>query len=346
MMAASGRRYAERIDHAAVCRSGSSVSRATAPSAAGAVAPSSPSPMRRRSRPGTCCGAGGLAPPSEALAGAFGVAARASATAGDAAAAASAWAPFLAIGTSAATRPRVATEISHGLIPCLLSWVDAFGQTNAKCAANGYAPAAMRARSLGCIFAVLAVWSPLFIRPASGAIAVEATAPASRGGPGGPALAIKVDLPGARVVYETCAQAKCAVTPKSPSIPIDTDKATLPDASDVTTEVVPISAGRSVVHVRVPLRGSGEGGPLAPAWEGVFAAGAEPLFARVTGWTRGEAGERAGTALLFVDQGGIKTVAKGDIQEDLRICGEDATLLHAEVLEPQALVWRGASLQQ
>jgi HEAT repeat protein len=204
----------------------------------------------------------------------------------------------------------------------------------------------MCVRSLASIFAALALLSLPFIREASGAVAVEATAPAGGGGPGGGDLAIKVDLPEARVVYETCPQAKCAVTPKSPSIPIDADRATLPDAIDVTTEVVPIGAGRSIVHVRVPLRGAGGGGALAPAWEAVFAAGVEPLFAKVTGWTHGEAGERAGTALLFVDQGGTKTIAKGDIQEDLRICGEDATLLHPQVLEPQTLAWRGASLQQ
>jgi HEAT repeat protein len=234
--------------------------------------------------------------------------------------------------------------MSHGLIPSVLSWVGGFGQTNANFVASGYASPRMRRRLLGGFLAGLRlfvlVWASLFVRTAWAA--VEAAAPP---GAGTGALAVKVDLPGWRVFYEDCVQQPCAVTVQSKSVPISADKVSLPDPADVITEVVPIGGGRIIVHVRVPLQPAGL--PLTPAWEGVFAAGApQPLFKDVTGWRSGEPGERAGVALLFVDQNGTKAVAKGDIQEDLRICGDDSTLLHPQVLEPQTLIWRGASVQQ
>jgi hypothetical protein len=159
------------------------------------------------------------------------------------------------------------------------------------------------------------------------------------------ALAVHVDLAGARVEYQTCAQLPCAVTPQSPAVSIAADKGLLPPASEVVIEAVTLEGGKKLVHVRIPLLGGGD--PESPAWEGVFAAlapPAEPLFAAVTGFSRGEPGERSGVALEWVGDAAARTLAKGIIQEELRICGDDATLLKPQGLDPTSLAWRGASL--
>jgi HEAT repeat protein len=184
------------------------------------------------------------------------------------------------------------------------------------------------------LFAALALVTPM------ASAGVDALAPAG-GGLG--SLAVRVDLPGSRVFYATCAQAPCSVSAQSPSVAITLNRATLPDATEVATEVVSISGGKSLIHVRIPTRGASD--PSAPAWEGLFAAGTPPLFAGVTGYSRGEPGERTGTALRRVDLGPTLMLVQGDIREDLRICGDAATLLHPEGLN-SALAWQGATWQR
>jgi hypothetical protein len=158
------------------------------------------------------------------------------------------------------------------------------------------------------------------------------------------ALAIHVDLGGGYVGYQSCSRTPCVVNPSSARVDFKINRAALPDPADVLTELVPISGGKYVVHVRVPLRGANE--PLSPAWEGLFAAGAEPIFSSFTGWSRGEAGERTGAVLQILGDGESKTVVVGDIQEDLRICGDTATLLRPRGLDPTTLALRGATLQR
>jgi hypothetical protein len=170
---------------------------------------------------------------------------------------------------------------------------------------------------------------------------VDAIAPA---GGGLEALAVHVDLGDGHIAYQSCPQSPCAVRPSSPKLDFHVDRGALPDPADVAVEVMTISGGKRVVHVRVPLRGANEA--LSPAWEGLFAAGAPPLFAGFTGWTRGEPGERQGAALQMMGDGEAKTVVTGDIQEDLRICGDTATLLHPRGLDPKTLILRGATLQR
>jgi hypothetical protein len=179
----------------------------------------------------------------------------------------------------------------------------------------------------------------LFARIASAG--VDGVAPAG-GGLG--SLAVHVDLAAGQVAYQSCPQAPCAVGPSSPEVDLKWDRATLPGPAEVVTEVVTISGGKSLIHVRIPLRGESEA--LAPAWEGLFAAGAPPIFTGFTGWTRGEPGERSGAALQILGDGDAKTVVVGDIQEDLRICGDAATLLHPRGLDPKTLALRGATLQR
>jgi HEAT repeat protein len=171
--------------------------------------------------------------------------------------------------------------------------------------------------------------------------AVDAVAPLG-GGLG--ALAVHVDLGDGRVGYQPCPQALCTVGPSSPQIDLKVDPSALPAPQDVVTEVVPISGGKHLVHVRVPLRG--EDDPVSPAWEGLFAAGGPPIFAAFTGWTRGERGERTGVALRILDAGDAKTVVVGDIREDLTICGDAATLLRPRGLDPATLTLVGATLQR
>ncbi len=158
------------------------------------------------------------------------------------------------------------------------------------------------------------------------------------------ALAVHVDLSSGRVQYQSCAQAPCATGPQSPAVPITVAKALLPTPGEVVTEVVEIAAGKHVVHVRLPVLGGG--GLGAPAWEGIFASGAEPLFADMTGYVRGEPGERSGLGVQWLGEGGPKAIVKGELQEELRICGDETTLLRPQGLDPATLGWRGASLQR
>jgi HEAT repeat protein len=206
-------------------------------------------------------------------------------------------------------------------------------------------PSAMRRRIFALSFAGLA------LAAGTASATVDAVAPGGLGVspkvPGGASsgsIAVRVDLPGKRVVYQSCpAGAPCAVGPASPSVVIGADPTTFPSPANVSVDVVPVAGGRSVVHVRIPLAGPDE--PLAPAWEGLFASGAPPLFAAVTGWTQGQPGERSGTALRRVDVGSGKMMVQGDIREELRICGEDATLLRPQGLNA-SLAWQGASWQR
>jgi hypothetical protein len=216
-----------------------------------------------------------------------------------------------------------------------MTWDIESGQTNAKATTSDYALPAMHRR----IF--IAVFAGLALSPNAASALVDEVAPPG-GGLG--ALAVHVDLVGARVQYQSCPQAPCSVGPQSPAVPITADRATLPTPGEVSTEVVEIGGGKHVVHVRIPVLGGS--GPGAPAWEGIIASGTEPLFAGVTGWTRGEPGERSGVALQWLGDGGPKTVAKGDVQEELGICGDEVTLLKPQGLDPVTLAWRGASLQR
>jgi HEAT repeat protein len=185
------------------------------------------------------------------------------------------------------------------------------------------------------------LFAGLCLAPGTASAAVDIVAPA--GGVSG-AIAVRVDLPGRRVLYQSCSAGQpCAVGPSSPSVPIAADPTTYPRPADVSMEVVPVPGGRSVVHVRVPLSGANE--PLAPVWEGLFASGVPPLFAAVTGWTQGQPGERSGTALRRVDVGGGQMMVQGEIREDLRICGEDATILRPQGLNG-AFAWQGATWQR
>jgi len=149
-------------------------------------------------------------------------------------------------------------------------------------------------------------------------------------GGGLPALDVRVDLQAGAVVAGGA------------KVPIDLAKGRLPPEAQVVTETVPIGSGRRVVHVRVPASDA-EG----IAWEAIFAGGkAAPIFAGVTGYVSGDPGERTGQAVRIVPSGARSFVLVGSIREDLRVCGQDATLLDPEALYPASLDLRPATVQR
>jgi hypothetical protein len=78
----------------------------------------------------------------------------------------------------------------------------------------------------------------------------------------------------------------------------------------------------------------------------LLAGGKEPLFAGLTGWVAGEAGERRGLEVRVLPQDGGASVVLGDLREDLRICGDATTLLEPRALDPATLVFHGATMQR
>jgi hypothetical protein len=120
-----------------------------------------------------------------------------------------------------------------------------------------------------------------------------------------------------------------------------------PDDVDTTgslVESISIGDAKRVAHVRVPSKGR-----PGVSWEAVV-AGRDPavLWAGVTGFAGGEAGELAGEALDLParDDSGDRIVVLGEVREDLRICGQERTLLTPRVLDPQSLAFRGATMQR
>jgi HEAT repeat protein len=168
----------------------------------------------------------------------------------------------------------------------------------------------------------------LLAAPSAGA-ATQASAPA---GGGLPAMDVRVDL--ARAVVEA----------GGATIPIALEPTRLPAADDVTVEALDVGQGKHVVHVRVPAR---DAGTSAAAWEAVLAGGrGEPLFAGVTGFVDGDPGERTGKGVQVIESGDTSFVLVGDVREDLRLCGDAATLLDPQALYPGSLSFRPATVQR
>ncbi len=127
-------------------------------------------------------------------------------------------------------------------------------------------------------------------------------------------------------------------------VAIALDHADLPAEGDVVVEAVPIGKGRHVAHVRVPARGSSIAGR---AWEAIVAAGhPQPIFAGLTGFVSGDPGERTGKAVQVMASGASSFVVVGDIQEDLTLCGQAATLLDPQAVYPSSLELRPATVQR
>jgi hypothetical protein len=123
---------------------------------------------------------------------------------------------------------------------------------------------------------------------------------------------------------------------------IELDRGQLPGEKDVTVEAIAVGLGKHVVHVVVPAKDT-EG----LAWEALLAAGQRtPLFAGLTGYVAGDPGERTGREVRVVPVGDTSFVLVGDIREDLRICGQDSTMLETQALYPASLDLRSATAQR
>jgi HEAT repeat protein len=161
----------------------------------------------------------------------------------------------------------------------------------------------------------------------SAAAATHGSAPA---GGGLAALEVNVDL------------AKAVVRANALEVPIGLEASLLPGEADVVVEPVALGGGRSLVHVRVPARGSG---PTGLAWEALFASGRrDPIFSGMTGLAKGDPGERTGTAIRIVPRGPAFRVVVGDVREDLRICGQTETLLAPRLVDFASLELKPAAL--
>jgi hypothetical protein len=113
------------------------------------------------------------------------------------------------------------------------------------------------------------------------------------------------------------------------------------DGAKASVTAVAIGDGKRLAHVKVPSKGRAD-----VAWEALV-AGREPavLWSGLTGLAQGEEGERAGEA-LEVPVDGRGYVLVGEVREDLRICGQEETLLSPRALDPKTLTFRGASMQR
>jgi HEAT repeat protein len=127
---------------------------------------------------------------------------------------------------------------------------------------------------------------------------------------------------------------------KEREIPIGIERSRI-DAAASTIDVVPIAEGRSVAHVRVP-----DAQRKDLAFEVVIAGqGDEPIFKGLTGYTRGEEGDRSGQRVLVKDRDGqSKFVIIAETREDTRICGQSETVLGAKGLNPATMKLVGATL--
>ncbi|MDP8999711.1 MAG: hypothetical protein M3O46_06335, partial [Myxococcota bacterium] len=170
----------------------------------------------------------------------------------------------------------------------------------------------------------------LFGAGASRAVLAETHVALPSGG-GLPALDVKVDLDAA------------TVQANGEPIPIALDPTKLPSSAEVVTEPMAIGRGKHVVHVRVPAKDD----HANMAWEAIFAPGRpQPIFAGLTGLVGGDPGERTGKVVQIVPNGDESFVLVGDVQEELRICGQPLTLLNPLALYPASLELRPATVQR
>ncbi len=163
----------------------------------------------------------------------------------------------------------------------------------------------------------------------------------------------RLDEPGHVLLYRSChggdSDPSCSLTTGAQRLAIEPTAGAVDAAHAIFT---PVRVGtRTALHVTVPLAGVN---PAERAWEVVLVPGASSLLAAgVTGWARGEPGERAGVRVVELPlEGGAGTSGPGggteivvaEIHEDRRICGQAETLIQPRVLDPATLILRGATV--
>ncbi len=152
------------------------------------------------------------------------------------------------------------------------------------------------------------------------------------------ALEVQVDAQAGVVRMRRCKSGDCSDTGTLEEIAIPIEKSRI-DASKTTIESIAIGEGKHVVRVRVP-----DFQRKDLAFEIVASAQTtKPIFAGLTGYTRGSEGDRAGDVVLVYEN---KFVIVAETREDTRICGQAVTPLGARGLDPHSLELRGATLHR
>lgn len=200
-----------------------------------------------------------------------------------------------------------------------------------------FTPFAQRTRRVLLTMTVV-VAGALFSAP-SRASNTRAVAPA---GGGIDAIEATIDPRGGTIEVRQCKSADCSDSGGAVrSIPIPIDRPRL-DLAGASIAVLPIGEGRSALHVRIA-----DAQRKDLAFEAILAGKPEPIYAGLTGYTRGEEGDRSGDVVLVYDRDEhSKFVLVAETREDTRICGQATTPLLAKGLDPKTLELRGATLHR
>ena len=120
---------------------------------------------------------------------------------------------------------------------------------------------------------------------------------------------------------------------------VDIPLAVIP-TDKVVVDDVPLGGGRFITHVRVS---AGE----PNAWEALVAGGTTVVWSGLTGFTRGQDGERTGDMVQVLTRSGmLKDVLVGEVAQDRVICGQTMTALSPKVLDARTMELRGATVQR
>ncbi len=161
--------------------------------------------------------------------------------------------------------------------------------------------------------------------------ALEASIPAASGLD---ALDVRID-PTAGVV-----RTRRGNVEKTLPIPIERSRI---DGKGAAVDVIPIGGGKALARVRVP-----DAMRKDLAYEALLSgASDEPIFAGLTGYTRGSEGDRSGDVVLVYDRDAqSKFVLVAEIREDTRICGQAATPLAPRGLDAKTMKLLSATLHR
>ncbi len=162
--------------------------------------------------------------------------------------------------------------------------------------------------------------------------------------PGGglDALDLKLDVAAGVLRFRRCRAPDCSDTGALKELPIPIERTRI-DVAASTIELVPIGEGRQVARVRIP-----DAQRKDLAFEAVFSGQSEtPIFAGLTGYTKGEDGDRSGNVVLVYDRDATsKFVIVAEAREDTRICGQASTPLGPRGLDAKTMQLRGATLHR
>jgi HEAT repeat protein len=144
------------------------------------------------------------------------------------------------------------------------------------------------------------------------------------------------------VHFRRCRAADCSDTGALDELPIAIERTRI-DAAASTIEVIPVGQGRSIARVRVA-----DAQRKDLAFEALLSGQSkEPIFAGLTGYTRGDDGDRSGPVVRVFDRDAqSKFVIVAEAREDTRICGQATTPLGARGLDAATMQLRGATLHR